>query len=346
MDAANDPVHMFLMEAHSICVQAQFIVDSLPNRQALLGWVILGQTGTFFLGSINFNAFEGHRGALVGIVNANSEGCGETVQQGTVLVPGSCQENNRETGGHSKELECPLASLTLKTKHGNGSKERELSNVLCCFEMSRGRVRSRVGVGYWGCQFLSNADTPEQVIGYLKAQITTPETFTGSFPRTLSRKFLRNGYLLKATKEYNQLLHWKRRGELSRRQKHVEQVRGAADEFLLCNCQGNMVCSHLGTNGRLFSEEQPMETRLKRRINGQLTHWDCVLGFIHLPGCNLGSIVVPPCTGFRKYWFGKALETHLSAGSGKYLQGKLWKRIWCRVWKVPFWESSGNAIAC
>ncbi|KAJ7820440.1 hypothetical protein B0H14DRAFT_2599944 [Mycena olivaceomarginata] len=47
--------------------------------QALSGWVILGQTGTLFLGSINFNAFEGHRGALVGIVNANSEGCGETV---------------------------------------------------------------------------------------------------------------------------------------------------------------------------------------------------------------------------------------------------------------------------
>ncbi|KAJ7830349.1 hypothetical protein B0H14DRAFT_2593428 [Mycena olivaceomarginata] len=47
---------------------------------------------------------------------------------------------------------------------------------------------------------------------------------------------------------------------------------------------------------------------------------------IHLPGCDLGSIVVPSCMGFRKYWFGKALETHLSAGSGKYLQGKLWKR--------------------
>ncbi|KAJ7362753.1 hypothetical protein DFH08DRAFT_799774 [Mycena albidolilacea] len=39
-----------------------------------------------------------------------------------------------------------------------------------------------------------------------------------------NRKFLRNGYLLKATKEYYQVLHWKRRGELSRRQKHAEQV--------------------------------------------------------------------------------------------------------------------------
>jgi hypothetical protein len=44
--------------------------------------------------------------------------------------------------------------------------------------------------------------------------------------------------------------------------------------------------------------------------------------------------------GFRKYQFGKALETHLSAGSGKYLQGKLWKCIWCGVWKVP----SGKAL--
>ncbi|KAJ7331303.1 hypothetical protein DFH08DRAFT_814620 [Mycena albidolilacea] len=140
MDAANDPVHVFLMEAHNICVQAQFVVDSLPNSSDWAGPVglgDLGQTGTFFLGSINFNAFEGHRGALVGIVNANSEGCGETVVD----------------AGKSK----------------------------------------------------------------------------------------------------------------------VE---------------------------------------------------------------------------FRKYWFGKALETHLSAGSGKYLQGKLWKRIWCGVWKVPFWESSGNTIAC
>ncbi|KAJ7790311.1 hypothetical protein B0H14DRAFT_2626145 [Mycena olivaceomarginata] len=34
--------------------------------QALSGWVILGQAGTFFVSSINFNAFEGHRGALVG----------------------------------------------------------------------------------------------------------------------------------------------------------------------------------------------------------------------------------------------------------------------------------------
>jgi hypothetical protein len=32
-----------------------------------------------------------------------------------VLVPGSCLVNHRETGGCSKELECPLASLTLKT---------------------------------------------------------------------------------------------------------------------------------------------------------------------------------------------------------------------------------------
>ncbi|KAJ7303417.1 hypothetical protein DFH08DRAFT_825875 [Mycena albidolilacea] len=31
MDTANDPVHMFFMEAHNICVQAQFVVDSLPN---------------------------------------------------------------------------------------------------------------------------------------------------------------------------------------------------------------------------------------------------------------------------------------------------------------------------
>jgi hypothetical protein len=31
MDAANDPVHVFLMEAHNICMQAQFVVDSLPN---------------------------------------------------------------------------------------------------------------------------------------------------------------------------------------------------------------------------------------------------------------------------------------------------------------------------
>ncbi|KAJ7836257.1 hypothetical protein B0H14DRAFT_3460818 [Mycena olivaceomarginata] len=31
MDAANDPVNTFLMEAHNICVQAQFVVDSLPN---------------------------------------------------------------------------------------------------------------------------------------------------------------------------------------------------------------------------------------------------------------------------------------------------------------------------
>ncbi|KAJ7300605.1 hypothetical protein DFH08DRAFT_828295 [Mycena albidolilacea] len=53
-----------------------------------------------------------------------------------------------------------------------------------------------------------------------------------------------------------------------------------------------------------------------------------------MPGCDLGSIVVPPCR-FRKYWFGKALETHLSAGSGKYLQGKLWKRIWVRGLESP-----------
>ncbi|KAJ7804318.1 hypothetical protein B0H13DRAFT_1930848 [Mycena leptocephala] len=31
MNASNDPVHTFLMEAHHISVQAQFIVDSLPN---------------------------------------------------------------------------------------------------------------------------------------------------------------------------------------------------------------------------------------------------------------------------------------------------------------------------
>jgi len=29
----HDPVHTFLMEAHNICVQAQFIVDSLPNAE-------------------------------------------------------------------------------------------------------------------------------------------------------------------------------------------------------------------------------------------------------------------------------------------------------------------------
>ncbi|KAF7371591.1 Integrase catalytic domain-containing protein [Mycena venus] len=33
MNANNDPVHTFLMEAHNICVQAQFIVDSLPNAE-------------------------------------------------------------------------------------------------------------------------------------------------------------------------------------------------------------------------------------------------------------------------------------------------------------------------
>ncbi|KAJ7854089.1 hypothetical protein B0H14DRAFT_2580090 [Mycena olivaceomarginata] len=35
-----------------------------------------------------------------------------------VLVPGSCWVNYRETGGHSKELEHPLASLALKTVVG------------------------------------------------------------------------------------------------------------------------------------------------------------------------------------------------------------------------------------
>lgn len=29
----NDPVHTFLMEAHNICVEAQFVVDSLPNAE-------------------------------------------------------------------------------------------------------------------------------------------------------------------------------------------------------------------------------------------------------------------------------------------------------------------------
>jgi hypothetical protein len=72
-----------------------------------------------------------------------------------------------------------------------------------------------VGVRYWGCRFLSNVDTPKQVIGYLKVRITTLEMFTGSFPRTLSGKSLRNRYLLKATKEYYQVLHWKQRGKLS-----------------------------------------------------------------------------------------------------------------------------------
>jgi hypothetical protein len=41
-----------------------------------------------------------------------------------------------------------------------------------------------------------------------------------------------------------------------------------------------MVCSQWGTNGRRYSEEQPTEMWLKRRINGHLTHWDCVLGFV------------------------------------------------------------------
>ncbi|KAJ7782066.1 hypothetical protein B0H14DRAFT_2630953 [Mycena olivaceomarginata] len=40
-------------------------VKNEASGKPLSGWVILGQTGTFFLGSINFNAFEGHRGALV-----------------------------------------------------------------------------------------------------------------------------------------------------------------------------------------------------------------------------------------------------------------------------------------
>ncbi|KAK7059525.1 Integrase catalytic domain-containing protein [Favolaschia claudopus] len=33
MNSNNDPVHTFLLEAHNICVQAQFIVDSLPNAE-------------------------------------------------------------------------------------------------------------------------------------------------------------------------------------------------------------------------------------------------------------------------------------------------------------------------
>ncbi|KAJ6452959.1 hypothetical protein C8R45DRAFT_1112742 [Mycena sanguinolenta] len=33
INAGNDPVHNFLMEAHNICIQAQFIVDSLPNAE-------------------------------------------------------------------------------------------------------------------------------------------------------------------------------------------------------------------------------------------------------------------------------------------------------------------------
>ncbi|KAJ7865063.1 hypothetical protein B0H13DRAFT_1898816 [Mycena leptocephala] len=33
MNTNNDPVHTFLMESHNICVQAQFIVDSLPNAE-------------------------------------------------------------------------------------------------------------------------------------------------------------------------------------------------------------------------------------------------------------------------------------------------------------------------
>ncbi|KAJ7831390.1 hypothetical protein B0H14DRAFT_2592702 [Mycena olivaceomarginata] len=40
--------------------------NTFKTRQALLGWTILGQMGTLFLGGTNPNAFEGHRGALVG----------------------------------------------------------------------------------------------------------------------------------------------------------------------------------------------------------------------------------------------------------------------------------------
>ncbi|KAJ7109552.1 hypothetical protein C8R43DRAFT_1139657 [Mycena crocata] len=33
MNHNNDPVHTVLMEAHNICVRAQFVVDSLPNAE-------------------------------------------------------------------------------------------------------------------------------------------------------------------------------------------------------------------------------------------------------------------------------------------------------------------------
>jgi hypothetical protein len=57
-------------------------------------------------------------------------------------------------------------------------------------------------------------DIPKQVIGYSRIRITTLKTFKASFSRTHSGKYTRNGYLLKATKEYYQVLQWKPRGEL------------------------------------------------------------------------------------------------------------------------------------
>jgi hypothetical protein len=39
--------------------------------------------------------------------------------------------------------------------------------------------------------------------------------FQGSFARTLSGKYLRNGYLLRPTKEYYQVPHLELKGELS-----------------------------------------------------------------------------------------------------------------------------------
>ncbi|KAJ7881723.1 hypothetical protein B0H14DRAFT_3128942 [Mycena olivaceomarginata] len=65
------------------------------------------------------------RGIIAEVFDRLTEGgqdfkMGEMISQqlGHVLVPGSCWANHRETGGRSKELERPLASLALKTVVG------------------------------------------------------------------------------------------------------------------------------------------------------------------------------------------------------------------------------------
>ncbi|KAJ7865051.1 hypothetical protein B0H14DRAFT_3133566 [Mycena olivaceomarginata] len=63
---------------------------------------------------------------------------------GPLLVPGSCWANHRETGGRSKELERPLASLALKTQRKR-VKGTGVGNVLCCVE-TLGETRSVTSV--------------------------------------------------------------------------------------------------------------------------------------------------------------------------------------------------------
>ncbi|KAJ7359806.1 hypothetical protein DFH08DRAFT_801569 [Mycena albidolilacea] len=194
----------------------------------------------------------------------------------------------------------------------NKSKEQELGNMLCCFE---------------GYRLFEGLDHNSRNVHRLfsknpfwevRQKRVSPESYKGVLSSSA----------LETEGRVEQKAHVEEHGVLAFGNQWEAILRRTTD--------GNMVKETdkqtIDSLGLCFGFRQ----RIPPLLAAVSVYAGHNLTSIHLPGCDLGSIVVPPCTRFRKYWFGKALETHLSAGSGKYLHGKLWKCICMRGLESTF----------